>query len=528
MRRFRQFFTYVLLVAFVLVAVLTTTLSVNVENAEGSFDAEGDEMVLESGFIPGEMTIDQLRGEYCNKRIGVLHGSFESNFLHENCPKVHLVEYNDDPDIFAGVQSGRLDLTLTTKAFGKSAISQGARLDFASPVVYTANISAFVNKDNDDLLRDLDGAIAKLQADGTFDEMKHYWLDDITDGGEGKAVRLKPTGKGTPLRVVHYAFSPPLSFLQSDETPSGYCAEAAIAIANTLDRQLDVRVVDYDAIIATVATGAADVAIDDIYALSQRAEFVSFTTPYLSQESYFFGQKVENATEGLAGFTSALKKNLIDDGRYELVISGLKTTVVVAFFAFLLATLLGLVLLVLSIRKNKTVDKLIALLELVIDGLPILVIVFIIYYIIFSPAGLPPTLSVIVALGIAYTPSVFEVLNEGIESVDITQVESARAMGFSALKTYRLVVLPQSFHWSFEKYISSFIDILKDTSIVGFVAVIDITRAIDFIRSQTFDATTPVIFAAVIYIFMVILLTALFRVASKRLVGNAHRRRVEK
>lgn len=457
-----------------------------------------------------DVSASELHDDFCSKRIGSISGAYESKFIKANCPNPQVVQFNEEVDVFSAVEKGIIDYVLINKYSAESAISQGVNIEFSSPAVYQADVDAFVVKGNDAMIYEINNAIKTLKDNGKLAEIQHYWLDDIQNGGTDKPIRTVPTGQGDPLRINHYNFLPPLSFTTSSGMPSGYCAEVAIAIANVMNRKVDAKIVNYDALIASVITKNTDVAIDVVYPLAARLNLVEFSEPYLTNDIYFVGPKKPNQAGILVTIENALQKNFLDDARYKLVLTGLKNTVIISLFAFVFATIIALVLLTLSMQKKRTVNKLIAMFRKIVDGLPILIILFIIYYIIFSKVRAMPILSAITAFAIVYSVPIFDVFRRGIKSVSSAQIEAARSMGFSTIRIYRLVILPQSLRWSFGQYISKFVTILKYTSIVGLISVIDLTRGIGFIRSQTFDPRSSIILASVIYIVIVLVLTKVF------------------
>ena len=135
----------------------------------------------------------------------------------------------------------------------------------------------------------------------------------------------------------------------------------------------------------------------------------------------------------------------------------------------------------------------------IIRGLPVLVLLMILYYVVLAPFDMPGVTVAVIAFGINLAAYVSEMLRSGIESIDRGQTEAGLALGFSRAQTFFYIVLPQAVKRVMPMYKGEIISLLKSTSIVGYIAVVDITKASDLIRSQTFDAFPPLIIVALIY-----------------------------
>lgn len=235
--------------------------------------------------------------------------------------------------------------------------------------------------------------------------------------------------------------------------------------------------------------------------------------------------------------------NFIADSRYRYIIDGLGTTVVISFFAVLLGIALGLFVAVIKVTHVNTVkpkldaghhiyrrffrnipdvlldlgERLCSLYITVIRGTPVMVQLLIIYYVIFASVQMPKLVVGILAFGINSGAYVAEIVRSGILSVDRGQTEAGRSLGLNYFQTMRYIVLPQALKNILPALGNEFIALLKETSIVGYIALMDLTRAGDIIRSRTYDAFMPLIAVALIYLAIVILLTHALNRLERRL-----------
>ena len=143
----------------------------------------------------------------------------------------------------------------------------------------------------------------------------------------------------------------------------------------------------------------------------------------------------------------------------------------------------------------------------VVRGIPVVVLLMLIFYVVFASVNISPVLVAVIAFGMNFGAYVSEMFRTGIEGVDKGQTEAGIAMGFTPTQTFGYVVLPQMIQRVLPVYKGEFISLVKMTSIVGYIAVEDVTKASDIIRSRTFDAFFPLVMVAVLYFVMAGILT---------------------
>lgn len=214
--------------------------------------------------------------------------------------------------------------------------------------------------------------------------------------------------------------------------------------------------------------------------------------------------------------------NFIQDNRYLYLLNGLKVTLIVAFFAALLGVVLGLIAALFKIAgsENKKLRVLSVIAEIyttLIRGTPVMIQILIAYFVVFASVDISKTLVGIAAFGINSGAYVCEYIRAGILSVDRGQEEAGRSLGFGAGQCYRYIILPQAIKNILPALGNEFISLLKETAVIGYIAVQDLTMAGNIIRSQTFDAFVPLLTAALIYLIIVMGMTWALRRLERRL-----------
>ena len=223
--------------------------------------------------------------------------------------------------------------------------------------------------------------------------------------------------------------------------------------------------------------------------------------------------------------------NFIAEDRYLYLLRGLWMTLKITFFAVLLGIALGVVAAIIRSTYDKMKDEmrpgflkgllsfLNALTKLyltVIRGTPVVVQLMITYYVIFA-SSTNQMLVAVLAFGVNSGAYVAEIIRSGIMSIDNGQFEAGRSLGLNYLQTMAYIIIPQAFKNVLPALANEFIVLIKETSISGYVGIMDLTRGGDVIRSRTFSAFLPLIAVALVYLIIVIFFSKLVSILERRL-----------
>ena len=203
-----------------------------------------------------------------------------------------------------------------------------------------------------------------------------------------------------------------------------------------------------------------------------------------------------------------------------MLLDGLKNTIIITLGALLIGIVLGTAVAVIKfLAEEKPALKPLAWLcnvyVTVVRGIPVVVLLLIFYFVILRSAD--GIVTGIVAFGINSGAYMAEIIRGGINAVDGGQTEAARSLGFNRMASMRFVVLPQAVKNILPAIGNEMIALLKETAVAGYVAVQDLTRAANLIRNNTYDALNPLLATAIVYLTMVVLLTALLGKLEMRL-----------
>lgn len=214
--------------------------------------------------------------------------------------------------------------------------------------------------------------------------------------------------------------------------------------------------------------------------------------------------------------------SIIVDNRYNYIIEGLFNTIIIAFFSLLIGITLGTIISLIKDnykenKKNKILNHICSLYVTIIRGTPVVLQLMILYYVIFKTSNISPILVGIISFGLNSSAYVSEIIKAGIESVDTGQKEAAKILGLSYNQTMFNIILPQAIKNILPALGNEFITLLKETSVAGYIGIIELIKASDIIASNTYDYFFPLIISAIIYLILTLGLSKLLKIFERRL-----------
>lgn len=222
-------------------------------------------------------------------------------------------------------------------------------------------------------------------------------------------------------------------------------------------------------------------------------------------------------------FANRISTNFIDNNGWQAFLSGLGVTLSITIGAAVLGCIIGVLIAIAKVyhvksKKAKWLDVICSVYLTIIRGTPVVVQLMIMYFVIL--VNVDSVMVAVLAFGINSGAYVAEIIRAGIMSIDSGQTEAGRSLGLSSFTTMRKIVLPQAIKNILPALGNECITLLKETSVVGYIAIMDITRVAMNIRSRTADPFFTLIFIALVYLVLVMLLTKLFNILEKRLAKS--------
>ena len=452
--------------------------------------------------------------DFIGKKFAVITGTMLDAAVNDNLGNNELMYFNTMHDATEAVKNKKVDAMIGDVPTMRKFIAKNPELIMILPPLTKDEYGIVVNKINPELTAKLNEFYDIIKADGTYDDMIARWIDskDIPDMPD-----IPLTADKGMLKMAVDAVCEPFVFYNGNREIVGFEIEYARRFAQFMDMDLKVVNMDFGAIIPSVQSGKTDFGATLITITQERAKSIDFTKPY-----YIGGTAIITL-----GTTTALKVNFIDsfknsfyqnfilEDRYTMLLSGLWITIVISILALILGTILGFFICFLSMSKYKTLNWISKIYIAILRGTPMVVLLMITYYIIFAKVNINPIIVAIIAFSLSGGAFISQIIRSSILTVDKGQIEAARSMGFSSTNTFFVVTLPQAIRVALPLYKSEFINIMKQTAIVGYIAIVDLTKVGDIIRSRTYDAFFPLIAVAVIYLITIGLFILIFNTTYK-------------
>ena len=316
---------------------------------------------------------------------------------------------------------------------------------------------------------------------------------------------------------------PPYEYYENNEIV-GIDVDIMQSIADKLGMELKIEDMAFDSIIPAVSTGKIDVGAAGFTVTEERKKNVNFTDTYATSKQVIIVRD-GNAVTAKSSFGEKFYQNFIQDNRYAYMLKGLGNTLIITIFAVMIGIVLGFLIAIVrtSHDRNGGLGILNAVCKAyltIIRGTPVMIQLLIIYYVIFQSINTGKIVVAVIAFGLNSAAYVAEIVRSGIMSIDNGQFEASASLGLNYPKTLLSVILPQAFKNVLPALANECIVLLKETSVAGYIAVIDLTKGGDIIRSQTYEAFLPLIAVALIYLIMVMILSSLVTKLERRLARS--------
>lgn len=453
---------------------------------------------------------DQLSIDLNKSKVGVMTGSINEQLVREQFGSATVQCYDSTMDAVTALKAGHVEAVVTSYPTAWNVAKNNRDLKLLPDVLQLDDTAIAVQKGNVQLLEQLNAILDELTASGTLEDMERRWLKE--DFTPYEPARLEVPQAGKPLRVAVDPTREPFCFKDASGRVAGLDSELAQRLAVQLGRPVEFYDAKFSALIPALQSGKADVVISMMSITEERQKSVNFTIPYYKQKVVILvrtgsGSALPASETGQSAFGEPLfgsisrsfYNNIILENRYLLIIDGLKVTLLITFLSCILGTLLGALVCFMRMSRRRVLKRFAQGYIALLRGTPVLVLLMFIFYVVFASVNINPILVAVIAFALNFAAYASEMFRAAISSVDKGQAEAGIAGGFTGFQTFFYIVLPQAVKQVLPVYKGELISLAKMTSIVGYIAVQDLTKASDIIRSRTFDAFFPLLMVAVLY-----------------------------
>ncbi|MDO4731803.1 MAG: ABC transporter substrate-binding protein/permease, partial [Clostridia bacterium] len=388
--------------------------------------------------------------------------------------------------------------------------------------IATIENGLILQKDNYDqqLLDNLNEFISKSKQDGTLDSLSNHWFSDTEPTKHPDYNTL--TGENGIIKVAVTNSMKPMAYRKGDLF-TGYEVDFLTRFAKEYGYKLDFQGMDFDALIPAVVTGKCDLGAASVSITPERKQSVTFTDSHLTTESIavvYQGIKQDESNTFINSISESFEKTFIRENRWKLIIDGIIITILISLLAIIFGTLLGFGLYMLK-RSSVKLIRIIAIniarvYSRIIAGTPVVVILMLLFYVVFSSfSEISGVFVAVICFSLTFGAFVYDHMTVSVNSVDKGQIEAAYALGYTKNKTFFKIIFPQSMSVFLPSYCAQAVELIKATSVVGYIAVNDLTKMGDIIRSNTYEAFFPLISTAVIYFLLTWALSSLLGLVKK-------------
>jgi polar amino acid transport system substrate-binding protein len=460
--------------------------------------------------------------DFIGGKFAVITGTIFDRITTDVMQSRDTLYFSDVSSVVEAVRDGKADACVIETMLAKIICQKidGLANVTLPPDVFFTDLGAI--SENPELLDRFNAFLDQIESDGTLDDIRSRWIDNYDYRNPPELPEFPEAGANGTLTVAAEGTAEPYIFRYGDRY-TGFDAELAVRFAASQGKTVEWRIMEFSGLIPYIVSGKADIALSNISITEERQRQVHFSKPYAVQYVSMI-YRDEGAQEGGGGFLNWLKKgvnnNLIQEDRYKLILDGLGVTLKISVLSLIFGTIIGSFMCFLLTRRNKFAKGLAKFYCGLIHGTPEVTLLMVAYYIVFGNSHITGYFVAVAAFALVCGASVASNLCGAINTVDKTEIEAARALGFSSVGTFMKVTLPQAVRYALPGYTENFVGLVKSTAVVGYIAIQDLTRATDIIRSRTFDAYFPVIFSALIYLALTTLLIVILNLIVKKVNGR--------
>ena len=459
----------------------------------------------------GSQTAAAARPEYAQfsdlsgKTVSMLTGAPFEELVRSKAPDVGAFSsYSSTPDILLALKSGKTDAFLINNAIAALAVNREPELALFPQNLQDGTFGLAFAKDDPrrDTWQAAFDAIPQEAVRAAWDK----WT------GADEAVKKLPVqdwpGANGTVRAAVCDTLEPMSYMGGDGELKGFDLEVILMIAREMDVHVEFTGMEFSAVLASVQSGKADIGAGSIIITEERAQAVDFVEYYpaafmliVRAEKIPAAENVKNESSR-SGIEESFDKTFVREGRWKLFLDGVLTTLLITLLAILFGTIFGFGIFMLCRNGNPAANFITRFCMWLVQGMPMVVLLMILYYIIFGSVAISGVFVAVIGFTLTFGAAVFGLLKMGVGAVDRGQYEAAYALGYSSRRTFFEIILPQALPHVLPAYRGEIVSLIKATAVVGYIAVQDLTKMGDIVRSRTYEAFFPLIAVTVIYFLL--------------------------
>ncbi len=443
--------------------------------------------------------------QFSGKTVGVQTGTNFDDLTKKKIPDAEIAYYNAKADLAQALSDGKVAAIAMDDPVLRILRKTYAGITPVEEPLNTYRFGfAFAKTEEGDRLRDsFNEFLAEARTAGTLDKLMDKWFNSASPADSMINYSALPAVNGT-LRMATESGYEPFEYVANGRVV-GYDVELAALFCQARGYALEVLDMNFDAVLPSLAASKCEFAGAGISITPERAESVYFSDPTYegsARLAVYAGTPEASSVSFLDSIRSSFEKTFVREDRWKLFLEGVITTLIITLSSALLGTALGFLLYLFCRRGNPAALRIASLITFLIQGMPMVVLLMVFYYLIFASVNISGVLVSIIAFSLTVGSAVYGMLQTGVGAVDGGQREAALALGYSDRRTFFKIILPQAMPHILPAYRGEMVGLIKATAVVGYIAVQDLTKMSDIVRSRTYEAFFPLIAITVIYFLL--------------------------
>ena len=439
--------------------------------------------------------------------IGVVNGYIFDDIVSENLPDAELKYFDNRENAYRALNSGIVDAVADDEPIIRAALRSTDEIAMIEGYLEASEYAFVFTKDEkgEKLSCELSEYIKILKESGELKDLDDKWFGNQTDNKKSDDIDTLEATNGT-LKLVFEDNNIPFSYMSAGK-PVGYDIDIAIGFCREYGYGLDIYVMDFQTVLTGTAKGTYDMGCGSITVSDERKEELYFSEPDYSGGASLCVAKTGHEKRRDIVFFNGIKRNFkrafIDKQRYILFIKGIIITLFITAFSIVVGIPFGFLLFILSRRSGIINRALSKALVWVLHGMPAIMLIMILYYSYYIDMYRGGVISAILGFGLVFSASVYKIIERYATKADSGKVErDYRLYAYDTKEFFNKLfgLYKKDMVYDFSDKVST---LIKSTAVVGYIAVYDMTKIFDVIRTQSLEIGIPLLFTTLAYFIII-------------------------
>ena len=440
--------------------------------------------------------------------IGILTGTTFKTALERLYPDAEILYYENFPFTCMALKKGQIDAFLCPINGSDELLRSNPGMRLLDSPIIVDSISIAFNPREQKLAYQFEHFLDSMRTSGGLERLWDKWFNsrDLPEPYEAEHIAGKPINVGFETGQSFFT-------LMIDNEVAGFEPELMIRFGESVGRPVKPIEMKEAGMIPALLSGRLDAVASSITPTPERAANMLFSQIYNTTAFALCVYDRAADTGSTMSFGKTLKQNIIEGKRYMLILEGLLNTLIITFLSLVFGYMLGVLI---SIAKHRG-KKAKAIAEFYcefIESIPIVVLLLFMFYVVFASSHLSAIAVAVITFSLYFAVGAADSIERSIDTVEEGQWEAGYALGFKPTQVLVYIIVPQSAQEFFAQFRNKAVGLIENTSIVGFIAIKDMTMVTDLIRNQTYNSLIPLAVVAILYFLIAFGITKSFGILS--------------